>query len=201
MAQRIELRLIQRRVLEGLTGFIRSRIRALFGERVSDVALHVIEARIDDIDRGAGRHPAAISGLLAYGVRPFPQPHGSAARARSLPAHGVGGPALARAAAPPGRRVARPAGHLRGHPAARPRPRRRQSDPQRALARPSSTSRPGPTCAPCWCRGWPCRARGSSGAASAAMPCTSSPPARSRCSGPATRWSASAPATSSARWR
>src|SRR3954471_2230450 len=51
MAQRIELRLIQRRVLEGLIGFIRSRIRALFGERVSDVALHVIEARIDDIDR------------------------------------------------------------------------------------------------------------------------------------------------------
>ena len=51
MAQRIELRLIQRRVLEGLTGFIRSRIRALFGERVSDVALHVIEARIDDSDR------------------------------------------------------------------------------------------------------------------------------------------------------
>ncbi|MFZ1430022.1 MAG: cation:proton antiporter [Geminicoccaceae bacterium] len=51
MAQRIELRLIQRRVLESLTGFIRSRIRALFGERVSDVALHVIEARIEDIDR------------------------------------------------------------------------------------------------------------------------------------------------------
>lgn len=51
MAQRIELRLIQRRVLESLTGFIRSRIKALFGERVSDVALHVIEARIEDIDR------------------------------------------------------------------------------------------------------------------------------------------------------
>jgi CPA1 family monovalent cation:H+ antiporter len=52
MAQRIELRLIQRRVLESLTGFIRSRIRALFGERVSEVALHVIEARIEEIDRG-----------------------------------------------------------------------------------------------------------------------------------------------------
>jgi monovalent cation:H+ antiporter, CPA1 family len=51
MAHRIELRLIQRRVLESLTGFIRTRIRALFGERVSDVALHVIEARIDEIDR------------------------------------------------------------------------------------------------------------------------------------------------------
>lgn len=51
MAQRIELRLIQRRVLESLTGFIRNRIRFLFGERVSDVALHVIEARIEDIDR------------------------------------------------------------------------------------------------------------------------------------------------------
>jgi CPA1 family monovalent cation:H+ antiporter len=51
MAQRIELRLIQRRVLEGLTSFIRSRIRALFGERVSEVAAHVIEARIDEIDR------------------------------------------------------------------------------------------------------------------------------------------------------
>jgi monovalent cation:H+ antiporter, CPA1 family len=51
MAQRIELRLIQRRVLEGLIGFVRNRIRALFGERVSEVALHVIEARIDDIDR------------------------------------------------------------------------------------------------------------------------------------------------------
>ena len=51
MAQRIELRLIQRRVLEGLIGFIRNRIRALFGERVSEVALHVIEARIDDTDR------------------------------------------------------------------------------------------------------------------------------------------------------
>ena len=51
MAQRIELRLIQRRVLEGLVGFIRNRIRVLFGERVSEVALHVIEARIHDIDR------------------------------------------------------------------------------------------------------------------------------------------------------
>ncbi len=51
MAQRIELRLIQRRVLEGLTTFIRSRIRALFGERISEVAVHVIEARIDEIDR------------------------------------------------------------------------------------------------------------------------------------------------------
>ena len=51
MAQRIELRLIQRRVLEGLIGFIRNRIRALFGERVSEVALHVIEARIEDTDR------------------------------------------------------------------------------------------------------------------------------------------------------
>lgn len=51
MSQRIELRLIQRRVLESMIGFIRSRIRDLFGERVSDVALHVIEARIEDIDR------------------------------------------------------------------------------------------------------------------------------------------------------
>ena len=51
MAHRIELRLIQRRVLENLIGFIRSRVRDLFGERVSDVALHVIEARIDEIDR------------------------------------------------------------------------------------------------------------------------------------------------------
>ncbi len=51
MAQRIELRLIQRRVLEGLIGFIRNRIRALFGERVSEVALHVIEMRIEDTDR------------------------------------------------------------------------------------------------------------------------------------------------------
>jgi monovalent cation:H+ antiporter, CPA1 family len=51
MAHRIELRLIQRRVLESLTGFVRTRIRDLFGERVSDVALHVIEARIDEIDR------------------------------------------------------------------------------------------------------------------------------------------------------
>jgi CPA1 family monovalent cation:H+ antiporter len=51
MAQRIELRLIQRRVLEGLIGFIRNRIRALFGERGSEVALHVIEMRIEDTDR------------------------------------------------------------------------------------------------------------------------------------------------------
>jgi CPA1 family monovalent cation:H+ antiporter len=51
MAQRIELSLIQRRVLEGLTGFIRSRVRALFGERVSEVALHIVEGRIEDIDR------------------------------------------------------------------------------------------------------------------------------------------------------
>ena len=51
MAQRIELRLIQRRVLESLIGFIRNRIRALFGERVSEVALHIIEARIEDTDR------------------------------------------------------------------------------------------------------------------------------------------------------
>lgn len=51
MAQRIELRLIQRRVLEGLIGFIRARIRALFGERVSELALRVIEARINDTDR------------------------------------------------------------------------------------------------------------------------------------------------------
>jgi CPA1 family monovalent cation:H+ antiporter len=51
MAQRIELRLIQRRVLENLISFIRSRIRALFGERVSEVALHVVEARIEELDR------------------------------------------------------------------------------------------------------------------------------------------------------
>lgn len=51
MAERIELRLIQRRVLESMTGFIRSRIRAMFGERVAEVALHVVEARIDDLDR------------------------------------------------------------------------------------------------------------------------------------------------------
>jgi len=51
MAQRIERRLIQRRVLEGLVGFIRNRVRALFGERVSELALRVIEARIKDIDR------------------------------------------------------------------------------------------------------------------------------------------------------
>ena len=51
MAQRIELRLIQRRVLESLIGFIRNRIRALFGERVAEVALHIIEARIEDTDR------------------------------------------------------------------------------------------------------------------------------------------------------
>ncbi|MGE3294728.1 MAG: cyclic nucleotide-binding domain-containing protein, partial [Geminicoccaceae bacterium] len=52
MAQLIELRLIQRRVLEGMVGFIRNRIRALFGERVSELALRVIETRIKDIDRG-----------------------------------------------------------------------------------------------------------------------------------------------------
>lgn len=51
MAQRIELRLIQRRVLEGMVGFVRNRIRALFGERVSELALRVIEGRIKDIDR------------------------------------------------------------------------------------------------------------------------------------------------------
>jgi CPA1 family monovalent cation:H+ antiporter len=51
MAHRIELRLIQRRVLESLLTFIRSRIKALFGERVSEVALHVIEARIEELDR------------------------------------------------------------------------------------------------------------------------------------------------------
>ena len=51
MAQRIERRLIQRRVLEGLVGFIRNRVRALFGERVSELALRVIEGRIKDIDR------------------------------------------------------------------------------------------------------------------------------------------------------
>lgn len=51
MAQRIEIRLIQRRVLESLIAFIRTRVRALFGERVSEVALHVIEARLEDLDR------------------------------------------------------------------------------------------------------------------------------------------------------
>jgi CPA1 family monovalent cation:H+ antiporter len=51
MAQRVEIRLIQRRVLEGLATFIRSRIRALFGERISEVALHVLEARIEELDR------------------------------------------------------------------------------------------------------------------------------------------------------
>lgn len=51
MAQRVELRLIQRRVLESLTTFIRSRIKALFGERVSEVALHVVETRIEELDR------------------------------------------------------------------------------------------------------------------------------------------------------
>lgn len=51
MAQRIEIRLIRRRVLESLIIFIRSRIRGLFGERISEVALHVVEARIDELDR------------------------------------------------------------------------------------------------------------------------------------------------------
>ncbi|MFO1074098.1 MAG: cation:proton antiporter [Geminicoccaceae bacterium] len=51
MAQRIEIRLIQRRVLENLIAFTRSRIKALFGERVTEVALHVVEARIDELDR------------------------------------------------------------------------------------------------------------------------------------------------------
>ena len=48
----------------------------------------MIEARIDEIDRVAGHHPAAISGLLAHRVRPIPQPHRGAARARGLPPHG-----------------------------------------------------------------------------------------------------------------
>lgn len=51
MAQRTELRLIQRRVLESMVAFVRNRIRALFGERVSEVARHVVEARIDELDR------------------------------------------------------------------------------------------------------------------------------------------------------
>jgi CPA1 family monovalent cation:H+ antiporter len=51
MAHRIELRLIQRRVLESMLGFIRSRISALFGERITEVALHVIEVRIDELEK------------------------------------------------------------------------------------------------------------------------------------------------------
>lgn len=51
MARRIEIRLVQRRVLEGLVGLARTRVRDLFGERVSEVALHVVEARIEDLDR------------------------------------------------------------------------------------------------------------------------------------------------------
>ena len=106
MAQRIELRLIQRRVLEGLIGFIRNRIRALFGERVSEVALHVIEARIEDIDRALDairlQYPAywrTVSGRFLSRT---------AVRLELEAYHRMagGGPALAGAAAPPGRRAA-----------------------------------------------------------------------------------------------
>lgn len=51
LARRIELLLIQRRVLEVLTSFTRSRVRALFGARIAEVAYHVLEARLEAIDR------------------------------------------------------------------------------------------------------------------------------------------------------
>lgn len=51
MAERVELRLIQRRVLETLATFTRTRLRALFRERIAEVAYHVLEARLQEIDR------------------------------------------------------------------------------------------------------------------------------------------------------
>ena len=135
MAQRIELRLIQRRVLESLTGFIRNRIRFLFGERVSDVALHVIEARIEDIDRTLDairlQYPAywhTVSGrfLSRTAVRLELEAY------QRMASEGLLSPELLRHLV----------GELRSrldsfevHPAARPRPRRRQADSKCSFAR------------------------------------------------------------------
>ena len=98
-----------------------------------------------------------------------------------------GRPALARAAAPPGRRAAHAARELRGDPAARSRPRRRRADPQRPAARRARRCRPRRSRAAARGAASLCPASASSDAASAATPCTSSPPARSRCSRPRTK--------------
>ncbi len=55
LARQLELRLekllVRRRVLEELLGFTRHRIRRLFGERIAATTAHVLEERLDGLER------------------------------------------------------------------------------------------------------------------------------------------------------
>jgi len=48
---RLEKLLVRRRVLEELLGFTRSRVRRLFGERIAETTEHILEERLDGVER------------------------------------------------------------------------------------------------------------------------------------------------------
>lgn len=51
LGQRLEKLLVRRRVLEELLGFTRNRIRRLFGERIAATTEHVLEDRLEGVER------------------------------------------------------------------------------------------------------------------------------------------------------
>lgn len=51
LGRRLEKLLVRRRVLEELLGFVRGRIRRVFGERIAATAEHVLEERLDGVER------------------------------------------------------------------------------------------------------------------------------------------------------
>ena len=51
LALRAEMLIVRRHVLEDLTLFARTKVKALFGERVAETAARVLEQRLDDVDR------------------------------------------------------------------------------------------------------------------------------------------------------
>jgi CPA1 family monovalent cation:H+ antiporter len=51
LAQRLEKLLVRRRVLEELLGFTRNRIRRLFGERIAETTEHILEERLEGVER------------------------------------------------------------------------------------------------------------------------------------------------------
>ena len=149
LALRAEVLIVRRHVLEDLTLFARTKVKALFGERIAETASRVLEQRLDDVDRATDamrlQYPSwwqAVSGSL-------PEPGRGPARARRLRADGRRPPALAAGPQQPRRRTARPAAGVRGHSAARPRARHRPpgrpgADPGRARARGAARHPPSP---------------------------------------------------------
>lgn len=52
LAMRIEKLIVRRHVLEELTSFNRRRVRAVYGERIAEIAGLVLEQRLNEVDRG-----------------------------------------------------------------------------------------------------------------------------------------------------